>query len=42
MGLFWKTVLVAALASAAIAQAEVVSANNSIVVLQPKDLPQAA
>ena len=42
MGHFRKAVLMAALTSAAIAQAEVVSANKSIVVLQPQDLPQAA
>ena len=42
MGIFWKTLLVAALASAAISQAEVVLANNAIVVLQPQELPQAA
>jgi len=42
MGSFRKTLLVAVLASAAIAQAEIASTNKTIVVLQPRDLPQAA
>ena len=42
MGRFRKTLLEAALASAAIAQAEVASRTKTIVVVQPQDLPQAA
>jgi len=42
MGHLRKAVLLLALASAAISQAEVASKLKTIVVLQPRDLPQAA
>ncbi|MGA9670197.1 MAG: hypothetical protein WBQ94_13375 [Terracidiphilus sp.] len=39
---FWKTLFVTALVSAAAAHAEVASQSKTIVVMQPRDLPQTA